>query len=185
MSLATHAVSIFASVVFLEIIGSFCSFSWECLPDTQVWITFSCPSYFQAKMIFSRESSYCSLRKSVIAEMLFMEMTKTLQTVAVRLDADFPFHYTEYSKYYADMLYENITQSRVEIRQNWQFLLLSSVCFQLNLALLKSHWFVAMTVIMVTSTVLCHWVSPTLRPRKVYLPLLLFHQCPCQHGEKE
>ena len=40
---------------------------------------------------------------SVITEVLFMEMTKTLQIVAARLDADFPFHYTEYSKYYADM----------------------------------------------------------------------------------
>lgn len=139
----------------------------------------------QAKMIFSRESSYCSLHTSVITEVLFMETTKTLQIVAARLDADFPFHYTEYSKYYADMWYKNITQSRVEIKQNWQFLLLSSVCFQLNLALWKSHWFVAMTVIMVTNTVLCHWVSPTLRPQKFYLPLLLCCPCPCQHGDKE
>lgn len=139
----------------------------------------------QAKMIFSRESSYCSLHMSVITEVLSMETTKMLQIVAAGLDADFPFHYTEYSKYYADMLYKNITQSRVEIKQNWQFLLLSSVCFQLNLALLKSHWFVAMPVIMVSSTVLCHWVSPTLRPRKFHLPLLLCHRCPWQHGEKE
>ena len=94
---------------------------------------------FQLAVILSRENSYCSLHVSIVTEVLFMETTKTLHIVAVRLDDYFPFHHTEYSKYYSDILYKNITQSRVEIKQNWQFLLLSSVCLQLNLALLKSH----------------------------------------------
>ena len=104
---------------------------------------------FQLAVILSRENSYCSLHVSIVTEVLFMETTKTLHIVAVRLDDYFPFHHTEYSKYYSDILYKNITQSRVEIKQNWQFLLLSSV------SSVKKSLIHDVSVIMATRTVLC------------------------------
>lgn len=50
------------SVVFLEVTAhSPCSVSRKYLPNTQVWVTFVCQSFFQVKMVFSEKSDLCSL----------------------------------------------------------------------------------------------------------------------------